>query len=57
MLPLTLFFIYRHDYVKDSFSFWGDVFQVKIDNCSPKYIFLIKPFLMSTFNEQKVLNK
>ena len=47
MLPLTLFFIYRHDYsfssgkngysVKDSFSLSRGVSIVEINNCSARF--------------------
>ena len=71
MLPLTLSFIYRHDYNFGSgkkrlfcqrfFLFLGECVQSKNKQmfCQifPQINFLIKPFLISTNNPQEVLNK
>ena len=71
MLPLTLFFIYRHDYSFGSgkkwlfserfFLFLGRRVQSKnkqlFHQVFPQINFLNKPFLIGTFNPQEVLNK
>ena len=71
MLPLTLFFNYRHDYSFSSgkkwllserfFHFLGRCIQRKIKQMFCQiflYInFLIKPFLISNFNPQELLNE
>ena len=54
ILPLTLFFIYRHDYSLSSVECKNKQFFRQI---FPLIIFSIKPFLINTFNPQEVLNK
>ena len=70
MLPLTLFFVCRHDYSFGSgkkwlfserfFLFLGRCVQSKNKQLFRQIFFLdnylIKPFLISTFNLQEVLN-
>ena len=71
MLPLTLFFIYRHGYGFGSdkkwlfcerfFLFLGRRFQSNIKQlfCQifPYIDFLIKTFVISSFKPEEVLNK
>ena len=54
MLPLTLFFIYRHDYSFGSGKKMAIQWKILSFFREP---FLIKPFLVSTFEPQEALNK
>ena len=70
MLPLTLFFVYRHDYSFRSSKKWlfnerFFVFFERHAQSQNKQLlpdlslnkFFDKPFLISTFNPQEALNK